>query len=189
VYVACQDLSRNDYQLTRTTGRKVPEYQGGFLLDGGVHFVAGLRALLSAAGGQEIAQVAAFSALLEERLLPVDTVHAVAVTKEGKTGTIGLSFGTEFKAGLEVEIVTTNGSIVWNPRGVQTTTTKDGEKVETKEEFGSDSGVTAEVAAFVAAIAAGKEDPRQTPLEALKDLEIIQALLESGAAGAAVRKI
>ncbi|KAK3315845.1 hypothetical protein B0H66DRAFT_272339 [Apodospora peruviana] len=175
-----------------TEWRKVPDYQGGFLLDGGVHFIAGLRLLLAAAGGQEIKQLAGFSGLLEERLPPVDTVHAVAVTQDGKSGTIGISFGTEFKSGLEVEIVTTNGAVIWNPKLVKTMTRGDGdEKAEAKKDFGQDSGVKAEVEAFVKSIVAGKNevDSRQSPLEALKDLEIIQRLLESGEGGASVKTL
>jgi predicted dehydrogenase len=172
-------------------GRKIPLYQGGFLLDGGVHFVAGLRFLLAAAG-QDIKQLACFSGLLDERLIPVDTVHAVALTKDGKTGTIGISFGTEFKSGLEVEIVTTNGAVVWTPTEVKSVAKKaDGSegKVEETKEFPYNSGVTAEVAAFAKAIAAGKVDVAQTPSEALKDLEVLQRLLESGEGGAALKTI
>jgi predicted dehydrogenase len=153
-----------------------------------VHFVAGLRFLLAAAG-QDIKQIAGFTALLEERLLPVDTIHAVALTQDGKSGTIGISFGTEFKDGLEVEVVTTNGAVVWNPTEVATLTRKGDAKVEAKKEFAYDSGVKAEVAEFVRAIEAGKVDARQTPGEALKDLEILQRLLESGEGGATVKAI
>ena len=78
-WVAPQDKYLN------TAWRKVLGYQGGFLLDGGVHFVAALRMLLAAAG-EEVAQLVGFSGLLEERLGPVDTVNSVAVTKGGKDG-------------------------------------------------------------------------------------------------------
>lgn len=172
-------------------GRKTPTHQGGFLLDGGVHFVAALRFLLDAAG-QEIKQLSGFSALLDEKLPPVDTVHAVALTQDGKSGTIGISFGTEFKSGLEVEIVTTNGAVVWSQTEVKTVARKadgSGGKVEETKQFPQDWGVQAEVVAFSRAIEAGKADPLQAPLEALKDLEILQQLLESGALGGSVRAI
>lgn len=175
----------------RFTGRKTPEYQGGFLLDGGVHFIAGLRFLLAAAG-QEIKQLAGFSALLDDRLIPVDTIHAVALTQDGRSGTIGISFATEFKSGLEIEIVTTNGSVTWSPTSVKSKSRKadgsEGEEIEEKE-FPYSSGVTAEVGAFALAMEAGKVDVIQTPGEALKDLEILQRLLESGAGGAAIQNI
>lgn len=114
----------------------------------------------------------------------------MALTQDGKSGTIGISFGTEFKSGMEVEIVTTNGAVLWSPTEVKTVARQaDGtEKTETKE-FAYSSGVKAEVAEFASAIEAGKLDVRQTPAEALKDLEILQRLLESGAGNAAVKAI
>lgn len=174
-----------DNKYLNTEWRKVPEHQGGFLLDGGIHFVAALRFLLEAAG-QEIKKLACFSALLEERLLPVDTVNAVAVTQDGKSGTVVMTFGTEFKNGLEVEIITTKGVVTWTPTEVKTVAGKQDEK---SKSFDYNSGVKTEVAAFEKAIAAGKADPLQTPQEALKDLEILQGLLESGAGGAALTTI
>lgn len=172
------------------TGRKVPEYQGGFLLDGGVHFVAALRFLLGAAG-DEVKQLTCFSSLLEEKLLPVDTVHAVLATRGGANGTLGISFGTEFKSGLEVEIVTTKGAVTWTPTEVKVVRKADGgDKAEEKESFAHDSGgVDEEDAVFARSIAAGAVDPLQTPEEALKDLEILQTLLESGEAGAGVKTL
>ena len=122
----------------------------------------------------------------------MDTVHAVALTQDGKSGTIGISFGTEFKSGLEVEIVTTEGAVTWGPTEVKSVARKgDGseENVEDKKEFPYSSGVTAEVGAFAKGIEAGKLDVLQTPAEALKDLEILQRLLESGAGGASVKTI
>jgi predicted dehydrogenase len=145
--------------------------------------VAGLRALLGAAG-QEIKQLVGFSALLEERLLPVDTVNAAVLTQGGRSGTIALSFGTEFKSGLEIEILTTKGSVAWTPKDVKVKTAenKDGETTL----FEWDSGVAAEVHAFASSVEAKTADERQTPREALKDLEILEGLLTSGEAKGAL---
>ncbi|AEO55681.1 oxidoreductase-like protein [Thermothelomyces thermophilus ATCC 42464] len=180
-----------DNKYFNTEWRKVPQHQGGFLLDGGVHFVAGLRFLLAAAG-QEVKKLAGFSALLNKALIPVDTVHAAAVTGGGQSGTIVISFGMQFKSGTEVEIVTTKGVVSWSPTEVRTVAGKgdgSGDKVEERKEFPYSSGVTKEVAAFADGLAAGKLDAFQSPREALKDLEILQALLESGDGGAIVKDI
>ncbi|KAH6640235.1 hypothetical protein F5144DRAFT_589756 [Chaetomium tenue] len=173
-----------DNKYFNTAWRKTPEYQGGFLLDGGVHFVAGLRFLLEAAG-QEIKQLVGFSGLLDEKLIPVDTVQAVALTGNRKSGTIIITFGTEFKSGTEVEVVTTKGAVSWNPIEVKTVTSQG----EEKKEFPSSNGVTEEVAAFGEAINARQINSLQSPQEALKDLEILQRLLESGAGEGAVKNI
>jgi predicted dehydrogenase len=156
------------------TGRKVPGYQGGFLLDGGVHFVAGLRLLLNAAG-EEVNQVSSLASLLVERLGPVDTIHAVATTKSGVTGTVMMTFGTQHKFGTEIEIVTTNGVVTWNPAHV---TVSGGSKSD-RDYKSSDSGVMAEVAAFGKSLAAKMPDPLQTPEQAFADLKVVEGLLES----------
>jgi len=158
-----------------------------------VHFVAALRLLLRAAGtggGHEIKRLAGFSDLLEERLLPVDTVNAVAITDGGKTGSIAVSFGTEFKSGLLIEIVTTNGVVAWTPTSVKVVSKNAaGDKVEDTKEYVYDNGVSNEIVAFGKAIESGKLEERQMPLEALKDLEILQRLLESGRDDAALKGI
>ncbi|AEO63853.1 uncharacterized protein THITE_123357 [Thermothielavioides terrestris NRRL 8126] len=182
---------REDNKYFNTEWRKTPAHQGGFLLDAGVHFVAGLRFLLAAAG-QSIRQLAGFTALLNKPLVPVDTVHAAAVTQDGKPGTITMSFGTEFKSAMEIEIVTTKGAVVWSPTEVKTTVGKgdgSGDTVEEKKEFPRNFGVAAEVAAFAQAVEAGELDRLQSPSEAFIDLEILQALLESGAGGGVVKTI
>jgi predicted dehydrogenase len=167
-------------------GRKTPQYQGGFLLDGGVHFVAALRMLLGAAG-DELFKVAGFSSLLEERLLPVDTINAVALTRKGVAGTIAITFGTEFKSGTEVEVITTNGSVCWSPTKVNTQKRKDGGPEDEKEEvskwFPHSTGVKEEVAAFARSMETGQLDELLSLEEALKDLEVVQGLLDSGAEG------
>jgi hypothetical protein len=81
--------------------------------------------------------------------------------------------------------------VIWNSTEVKTGVRKgDGsaEKVEEKD-FTYSSGAKAEVTAFSKAIEAGKLNTLQTPAEALKDLEILQRLLESGAEGTAGKKI
>jgi predicted dehydrogenase len=141
---------------------------------------------LLAAAGEDVKYIASFSNLLQEKLLPVDTVHAVTSTASGASGTIILSNGIEFKSGLEIEIVTTNGVVNWNPSEVKVT--RKGAEDETKK-FSKDSGVAAEVAAFGKSLEAGEADPKQSPEEALADLKILQALLKSGEAGGALKVI
>ncbi|CAK7211323.1 hypothetical protein SBRCBS47491_001085 [Sporothrix bragantina] len=172
---------KEEDEFYNTEWRKVPGYQGGFLLDGGVHFLAGLRFLLAAAG-DEVARVVCFSSLLEKRLPPVDSVHAVAATRGGVNGTVSISFGTEFKATLEVCVVTTEGRVTWDPSKV--VSVRRSQTEEDTKTFEQDFGVVAEVAAFAKSVAAGKADPLQSPQEALQDLALLEALLQSGPSGA-----
>lgn len=81
------DLGNKYYE---TSWRKEPQHQGGFLLDGGVHFTAALRLVL----GVPVQTVCAFSRLNKEMLAPIDTIHATLKLADGTTGTFGSSFAS-----------------------------------------------------------------------------------------------
>ncbi len=192
----CQFPSSNPPPLLYLTfpslplGRKTPEYQGGFLLDGGVHSLAGLRLLLAAVSvSSGDLKVACFSALQQPRLLPVDTVRAVASTPSGASGLVSLSFGTEFKGGLEIEIVTTEGRVTWTPTQIRAV--RRSRLAEETWDIERDNGIPAEFEAFARDVEAGATapNPLQTPQEALADLRLLEALLRSGESGAAVTAV
>ena len=147
-----------------------------------------LRLLLGAIE-DKIEQVIAYSTLLDDHLIPVDTIQAIAATKSGRSGTISLSFGTKFKSGLEIDIVTTKGALLWTPIKVQFTTASDScDIINQVKEFVYNNAVRTELKAFFYSLSKGSPDPLQTPLEALQDLAILQALLES-AEGNVITKI
>ena len=181
---SCQDLSSCEAYINR---RQKPEYQGGFLLDGGIHYVAGLRYLLAAAG-QSITQVSAFTSLLQPKLAPLDTVHAIMQLGNGNSGTFSLSFGTEYKTGFQIQVVTDKGAVTVSPSEVIVLTKDalDGNKQKCFP-IKPDPGVQAEVTAFAHSIKFGKPDDRAAPEQALSDLNVLQAMLDSGEnAGAAI---
>lgn len=69
------------------------------------------------------------------------------------------------------------------PRGKVIIQTGEGQDVKTVEKDFSDTegnGVKQEVAAWALSIAEGKANPRQSPQEALADLEILEKMLRSG---------
>jgi len=165
-----------------TVWRKKPEYQGGFVLDGGVHFVAGTRLLL----GEEAKPVAltAYSTLLREHLPPVDTVNSVWLTKSGISGTFSVSFGTTL-SGNEYTIAAEKGSVsVIGSKVI----VRQGEENEGKfseinfKDRGEGNGVEQEVAAWAEALTKGQTISKQSPEEALADLEILEKILRSGEA-------
>lgn len=165
-----------------TEWRKKPQYQGGFLLDGGVHFIAGIRAML-AGGAEKVASVTAFTALLREYLPPVDTVDATWRLESGKTGTFSVSFGTTF-TGAEWSVACEEGSVSVD-RDEVTITPRGGQKrVEVvKDEFGDKgvgSGVKTEVFAWARSLGKGEWDARQSAEEGLADLELLEAMIRSG---------
>lgn len=150
----------------------MPTHQGGFLLDGGVHFVAALRLLLGK--NDPLVSLVAYTAQLQEHLPPVDTIEAIAKTKSGAVGTISISFGTTAQ-GVEYQVGSEGGFV----SAGRTKFVVDKEE----KEFKHDSGVTPEVKAWGEGLVAGKANPLQSPREALADLEVIEACLRSGEQG------
>lgn len=158
-----------------TAWRKKPEYQGGFLLDGGVHFVAATRLML-AGGNVKVVKTSAFTTQLREHLPPVDTVDATLQMSNGASGTISISFGTTF-SGSEYAVACEKGTVTVSKGKV--TTKRDG-KEEVKDFPDEGNGVKQEIVAWAKELGEGKTDERQSPEEALRDLEILEAMLKSG---------
>lgn len=142
-----------------------------------------MRHLLSSKR-QDITRLSAHTSLQHAKLLPVDTVHAVAQITNGKSGSLNISFGTEFKSQFDIEVITTDGAVRVGPTEV-TVVRKDekGAMQESKKSFDYKSGIVAEVAAFAKSVEAKKVDRRGTVEEGLADLEILQRMLESGEEG------
>jgi glucose-fructose oxidoreductase len=154
-----------------TSWRKIPEYQGGFLLDGGVHMVAGLRLILGST--EHMTAVSAQTQQLKDYLPPVDTVDAVVSTASGATGIISLSWGSDFNDNI-FEFACEKGVVTLRFDSV----TVNG--VEHHIEFDG-KGVGPEVAEFAKTIVNGSSvAKRQTPEEALADLEVLEQMLQSG---------
>ncbi|KAJ5257038.1 hypothetical protein N7478_013142 [Penicillium angulare] len=164
-------MVKEDNKYYLTAWRKTPEYQGGFLLDGGVHMVAGLRLILG--GNEKIATVSAHSQQQQKHLPPVDTVDAVVKTDSGATGVVSLSWGSPFDDNI-FEFACEKGMVRMHFDGV----TVNGQ--DHVIEFDG-KGVTPEIAEFAAAVSNMRPvAKRQSPEEALADLEVLEQMLQSG---------
>lgn len=154
-----------------TPWRKVPEYQGGFLLDGGVHMIAGLRLILGST--EQITTVSAQSCLQQSYLPPVDTVDTVVQTGSGATGVISISFGSPFSS-HSFEFACEKGTVTLDSDDVTVNGVTHSIPFDGK-------GVAPEVAEFAKAIVTGRPvEKRQCPEEALADLEVLEQMLQSG---------
>ncbi|KAF4472356.1 NAD-binding Rossmann fold oxidoreductase family [Fusarium albosuccineum] len=164
----------------QTEWRKNPTHQGGFLLDGGVHCIAGIRQLLAAQDGNQVAQVSAFTTLLRDHLPPVDTAHAIFKALSGATGSFQISVGSSSKAD-EWTVECEHGWVKINGHGgsSEVTVSKDGQ-VTTETIQNEKTGVPPEIRAWGEALVAGRVDEEQEPEAALADLELIELLLKSG---------
>jgi len=164
-----------------TSWRKKPTHQGGFLLDAGVHFIAGLRKILPS----KIAQISAFTRLNREYLPPVDTIHATLQLEDGATGLFGVTFASKEKK-FEIELVGEEGSITGELGfgSESVVVLKKGGK-EDKKSFkdANRNAIAGEFMAFGKAVLEGKEDKNGDPDEALADLAVLEFMLKSGEKG------
>jgi len=175
----------------KTPWRTVPDYQGGFLLDGGVHQAAILRKILPS----RIAYLTGFATLNKDYLAPHDTIVTALKTADGATGSFELTFAAPSsslseKANRTIII----GEQGWaevgnatNDKGVGVIRTTFHRQVgdEARKEVPAIEeprcGVESELQSFFEAIG-GKDDGLGEPREALKDVAIIQAALTSNGA-------
>lgn len=174
----------------QTEWRKTPEYQGGFLLDGGVHYAAATRLMLGGAESQ-ISSVIAKSTLVKKHLIPIDTVTAIMTTKSGAIGTYSHSVGSNMSL-FDFEFAYENGSISFGPAAsgggdIVKVKPVGGEEI-TKEfsELSRKNGVPNEVKAWAHSILNDEPNPLQSTEEALADLEFMENIFKSGETGSSV---
>ena len=127
----------------------------------------GLRLLLGTENS--VTRLSAFTTQVQKHLPPVDTVDATMKTKSGATGTFCVSIGTTL-TGNEWTVACEGGTVSISRSTV--TTRIDGKEVK-KEVKDERTGVPPEVRKWGEALAAGTKNERQTPEEALADLELV----------------
>jgi len=168
------------------------QYQGGFLLDGGVHFAAILRTALPS----HPVSLSGYATLLQSYLPPQDTFTVTALSSDGSHGTFELAQGApaSSRTGQSFNVTGEKGWIrMSQTKGVYkvelwvSVEKKVGEETkheEVKEEWEIKSeGVEVEVGWFVDDVS-GKEgdwDGKHAgnPREALRDVAFIEAGLKS----------
>jgi predicted dehydrogenase len=158
--------------LAVTSWRRTPTHQGGYILDGGVHYIATLRTLLAAEPGNELSRVSAFTTQLQPYLPPVDTADVILRTKSGVTGTFQISRGTSLRAD-EWTVACEEGSVT--VRGEEVSISRGGE-VGVKIVRNERTGVPPEIRAWGRGILEGRVVMEQEPEAALADLEVVSLL-------------
>ncbi len=157
-----------------STWRNSGELPGGYLLDGGVHHAAGLRVLLG-----EIESVCALTTAHREDLPPADTMSAALRFSSGVVGSYLITYAAGSSLGTDaVHIGGSEGSLRVS-RG-ELVIERDGESE--RQAFNVLISVREELAAFVAAVRDGTPH-RNSPQEALQDLAVVEAMLESAQTG------
>ncbi|GAA5924079.1 Gfo/Idh/MocA family protein [Sporobolomyces koalae] len=194
-------------RMARNSGwRQIPDYQGGYILDGGVHFVAGLRHILP----YPITSVIATASQLQEYLPPCDTLSGILTATPPPSGsspaspvngTFTFSFGTESRTARKYTILGSKASLTVDfSRADQHTVTlstlptspHESEPHALTIEF-PQRGVDEEFEAFGQALLDGpKSDSwhevmqRSGPRATLRDLGVIEGALKSSKEGRTV---
>ncbi|KAH7883142.1 hypothetical protein F5I97DRAFT_181984 [Phlebopus sp. FC_14] len=186
-----------DSKWYKTPWRTVPDYQGGFLLDGGVHSAAALRVMLPS----RMTHLSGFASLNVEWLAPHDTINTIIKLADGSHGIFELSFAapnTSRTVGNGATITGTDGYLTVGQARVRDPITggdktifritiksvtkgEDGKPGSEKEEVIDEPsrGVELELASFFAAALAGNDDGMGNPRGALQDVAVIEAALNS----------
>lgn len=157
-----------------TPWRKVPEYQGGFILDGGVHHIAMLRYV----SGQDIVETQGYAHQLSEYLPPCDTVNAAVLYSGGAVGTFSMSFAST-KDGGEVNFIGSKGTLLVSTRESKLTLLDTNQNV-VKDVVVESNGVDNELKAFLKAVEVGKNEDRAGAIEALNDVAVVESLVSGG---------
>ncbi|KJZ72495.1 hypothetical protein HIM_08164 [Hirsutella minnesotensis 3608] len=168
-------LMEPEGKWARTPWRREPEYDGGFLLDGGVHFAAAARLLL-AGDGNRPAAVRAWTRREGRDLPALDTVTALVRTASGATGTFQHSAATLMSA-MEWDLACEGGTV----RSVENEVTvqpRGGDA--TVKRFERSRAVREEVAAWAKGVIEGAPCAQLSPEEALADLEFMEKMFRSG---------
>jgi predicted dehydrogenase len=157
-----------------TEWRRTNRFPGGFLMDAGVHHTAALRLILG-----EVGEVSAFAASARPDLPPADTLAAALHFGGGVVGSYSVTYASASElADNGLHIVGSEGSLRVGA-GWLTITGKQGQR---QERFDGPSNIQREFAAFADAIRQGLPH-RNPPVEALRDLAVMEALLTAARTG------
>uniref|UniRef100_A0A1J3JN23 Glucose--fructose oxidoreductase n=1 Tax=Noccaea caerulescens TaxID=107243 RepID=A0A1J3JN23_NOCCA len=161
---------------------------GGFILDMGVHYIAGLRMLV----GCEVTSVSATTSHVDKTLPALDNITSNFQLENGCSGVFVMVVSSRSPKILW-RVVGLKGTVQLE-RGVQDgrhgyMTTVYGEGGTSRTIFYPFSGVTEELKAFfndISKTSKNELDPRLSYVEGARDVAVLEAMLESGARNGAV---
>ena len=162
---------RNKY--FSTIWRRDNLFPGGLLMDGGVHYAAGLRMLLG-----EVSSVSAVAAQHSPDLPPVDTLSAALAFENGALGSLGVTYAAGAPWPLVLTVTGDEGALRISAGVISVATGRDTYALELPEQ----QGIREEFAAFAAAVRDGAPH-HNTPDQALQDVAVIEAILRAAETG------
>ena len=172
-------LSPN-HHVAKTRWRQKANHQGGYLLDGGVHIVAGMRVMVASTVQRVHGLVHSFNpGLLGGQ---ADTLLMQLVFDNGMIGQLALGYGVVDRDTGHPKIYGDEGTLTLFQDRIEVWPTQATKPIHTTPLLDQDSGFWEEFLDFYAAIADGTP-PRSTPEDAVADIQVILAGLASAASG------
>ncbi|MFP4324240.1 MAG: Gfo/Idh/MocA family protein, partial [Anaerolineales bacterium] len=162
-----------DRAYYHTPWRRDGSHPHGLMLDGGVHFIAGLRTVLG-----EIATIQAQSAHLRDDLPPPDTLVATVRMASGLVGTLAMTYAIGLPWTTALTIAGDDGTLVVNRDALSL---HHGDTVQDELHAAGD-GVAAEWDAFHKAIRSGQPKPAMLA-SALQDIAGVEAFIAAARTG------
>lgn len=162
-----------DNKYYHTAWRRDNLYQGGYILDGGVHHMAGLRLMLG-----EVYTVSAIASQYNPNLPPVDTLTANLQLDSGVIGSYVVTYSATAPWKPSLYVVGSHGTLGIEHHRIEINRTDTTREVE----ITSQPSIQAELADFANVIRSGGTH-RSSPWQALQDVAIIEAMLESARTG------
>ncbi len=165
-----------DNKYYHTAWRRSGDFPGGFLLDGGVHHIAAIRQILG-----EVDSVTAMVTQAKDDLPPADTLVATLRMKSGALGTYTVTYAATGQMPDMLDIVCAKGSMRVNREVLKA--------VHGEEQImpvpQKPDGVSEEYRALALTLNGGSAHIN-TPEQALQDVAVLEAMLESARTGAMV---
>jgi predicted dehydrogenase len=160
-----------------TRWRLEHKYPGGFVMDAGVHNIAGLRMLL---GELEVKSAKTLS--INPDIGEVDSITMTFETQGGVFGCFNDYFSSNGFNENRLAVLGTKGSVVLKPEGAKKVVTVAGREIsEQRYEFDSSESYTGEFRDFYNAVTEGRQ-VRSTFEEGAKDFETMLSALEMAGA-------
>ena len=173
------NIQPGDNKWYETEWRKTPEYQGGFILDGGVHFVALIRYV----SGHEITKTVSLCRQTYPHLPPVDTVNAAIQFDDGASGSLSFCFAST-KSTFEFIFVGEQGALTIKGVDGKDDTQRivlenlEGKVMADEEILGE--GIYEEVKAFLGSCAGAAHDEKAGAREAMADIAVVESICAGG---------
>lgn len=158
----------NENQYVKTPWRKHPEHIGGFLSDGGVHHIAGMKEIFG-----PIKEANGKTKRITDYLGSDDNLYAIVEFKTGVIGVYHASYSTAWGPSQH-QIIGTKGTIIWDNDNIYVITNDSKEIINREKE----EDYKLEFEDFHESLMAKEVGKKGRLEEAFDDLKVIESIIK-----------